>query len=200
MRLASWKVLRRGEQLRQFGAEYVAAIRALAPNAERITDKMPHNFRFAGFIHLALPNARIIHARRDPVDTCLSGFSKYFSGDHPYNHDLAELGRYYRAYEALMAHWRQVLPSGVMLEVQYEEVTADLECQARRIVAHCGLDWDDACLSFHKTERAVRTASAIQVRQPIYRSSVGRSRPYEHMLGPLLEALRADPEPGTRKL
>ena len=178
------------EQLRQLGASYVAAVRALAPNAERITDKMPHNFRFAGFINLALPNARIIHTRRDPVDTCLSCFSRYFEGGHPYSYDLAELGRYYRAYEALMTHWREVLPSNVMLEVQYEEVVADTETQARRIVAYCGLEWDDACLSFHETQRPVRTASALQVRQPIYRSSVGRWRPYEHMLGPLLEALR----------
>jgi tetratricopeptide (TPR) repeat protein len=187
-----------GEQLRRFGASYVAAVQALAPNAERITDKMPHNFRFAGLIHLALPNARIIHTRRDPVDTCLSCFSKYFAGDFPYNYDLAELGRYYRAYEALMEHWRKVLPQGVMLEVQYEDVTADLEGQARRMVAHCGLEWDDACLSFHETQRPVRTASAVQVRQPIYRTSVGRWRPYEHLLGPLIEALRADP-PGDPK-
>jgi tetratricopeptide (TPR) repeat protein len=182
-----------GEQLRRLGESYIAAIRALAPNAERITDKMPGNFRFAGLIHLVLPNARMIHARRDPIDTCLSCFSKLFGGNHPYCYDLAELGRYYRTYEALMAHWRKVLPPDVMLEVQYEEVTADPECQARRIVVHCGLEWEDACLLFHKNERPVRTASAVQVRQPIYRTSVGRWRPYEHLLGPLIEALRAHP-------
>ena len=185
-----------GEQLRQLGAGYIAAVQALAPDAKRITDKLPHNFRFAGLIHLALPNARIIHARRDPIDTCLSAFSKNFVGHHPYKHDLAELGRYYRAYEALMVHWRKVLPPSVMLEVQYEDVTADLEGQARRMVAHCGLEWDDACLSFHETERPVRTASTIQVRQPIYRTSVGRWRAYEHVLGPLIEALR-NPAPDT---
>jgi tetratricopeptide (TPR) repeat protein len=185
-----------GEQLYQLGTSYVAAVRALAPSAERITDKMPHNFRFVALIHLALPNARIIHLRRDPVDTCLSCFSLLFVGHHPYAYDLAELGRYYRAYEALMEHWRKVLPPGVMLEVQYEEITADPEGQARRIVAHCGLEWDDACLSFHETERPVRTASAVQVRQPIYRTSVGRWRPYEHLFGPLLEALRANPTDG----
>src|SRR5215469_7369286 len=150
---------------------------------------MPHNFCFAGLIHLALPKARIIHARRDPVDICLSCFSNLFASDHPYAYDLAELGRCYRAYEALMEHWRQVLPPGVMLEVQYEEVTADLEGQARRIVAHCGLEWDNACLSFHQTERPVRTASPVQVRQPIYRTSIGRWRSCEHLLGPLLDAL-----------
>jgi hypothetical protein len=120
-----------------------------------------------------------------------------FRGDHPYCYDLAELGRYYRTYEELMAHWRKVLPPDVILEVQYEEVTADPECQARRIVMHCGLEWEDACLLFHKNERPVRTASSVQVRQPIYRTSVGRGRPYEHLLGPLIEALRAD-LPGLR--
>src|SRR5262249_12399491 len=158
------------DQLRRFGESYTAAVRALAPNAERITDKMPQNFYFAGLIHLALPNARIIHARRDPIDTCLSCFSQLFGDQHPYSYDLAELGRYYRAYESLMSHWRRVLPQDVMLEVQYEEVIADFERQARRIVAHCRLEWDDACLGFHATERPVRTASAVQVRQPIYRS------------------------------
>ena len=104
-----------------------------------------------------------------------------------YSYDLAELGGYYRAYEALMEHWRKVLPPGVMLEVQYEDVTADLEAAARRIVARCGLEWDDACLSFHETERPVRTT--IQVRQPIYRDLIGRCRLYERHLGPLIGAL-----------
>ena len=181
-----------GEQLRELGTSYVAAIRDLAPKAERITDKAPLNFRFAGLIHLALPHARIIHVRRDPIDTCLSCFSKLFAGDQPYSYDLAELGRFYRYYEALMEHWRRVLPPGVMLEVQYEDITNDLEGQARRLVAHCGLEWDDACLSFHLTQRPVQTLSAAEVRQPIYRTSVGRSRPYQRVLGPLLEALSSE--------
>ncbi len=178
-----------GEQLRQLGASYVGRIRGQAPTAERITDKMPGNFLVTGLIHLALPNARIIHTRRDPIDTCLSCFSKLFPANQPYSYDLAELGRYYRAYEALMAHWRGVLPQNVMLEVHYEKVVADLEGQARRIVAHCGLEWDARCLDFHKTERQVRTASAAQVRQPIYKSSAGRWRAYEAFLGPMLAEL-----------
>jgi tetratricopeptide (TPR) repeat protein len=178
-----------GEAFRRIGARYLDGITPLAPTAERITDKMPANFRFAGLIHLALPNARIIHTRRDPVDTCLSCFSKLFAGKQPYSYELGELGRYYRAYEALMEHWRHVLPEGVMLEVQYEDVVADFERQARRIVAHCGLAWDDACLAFHATQRPVRTASATQVRQPIYQGAVGRWRPYARMLAPLLDAL-----------
>jgi hypothetical protein len=174
-------------ELRELGAHYVTEVRQLAPEADRIIDKMPANFRLVGLIHLALPNARIIHARRDPLDTCFSCFSQLFSGDQPFSYDLAELGRYYSAYEMLMQHWRRVLPRGVMLEVNYEDVIGDLEGEARRIVSHCGLEWDDACLSFHQTERPVR--STFQVRQPIYRNSVGRWRLYERHLGPLIGAL-----------
>jgi tetratricopeptide (TPR) repeat protein len=181
-----------GEELRRISGRYLDRVRSLAPAAERITDKMPANFRYAGLIHLALPNARIIHIRRDPVDTCLSCFSILFGGDQPYAYDLGELGRYYRAYLSLMDHWRGVLPQGVMLEVQYEDMVTDFERQARRIVAHCGLEWDDACLDFYNTQRPVWTASAVQVRQPIYRSSIGRWRPYKSMLRPLLEALNGD--------
>jgi tetratricopeptide (TPR) repeat protein len=180
------------EQLCQIGGSYVSAITALAPNAERIVDKMPMNFLFAGLIHLVLPDARIIHMRRDPIDTCLSCFSKLFADRHLYSYDLGELGRYYRAYEMLMEHWRKILPPGFMLEVQYENLTANLDDEARRIVSHCDLEWDAACLSFHAADRSVRTASAAQVRQPIYRSSIGRWRGYEHLLGPLIEALGVD--------
>jgi hypothetical protein len=104
---------------------------------------------------------------------------------------MAELGRYYRSYQALMEHWRTILPQGAMLEVQYEEFVSDFAAQARRIVQYCGLDWDDRCLAFHQTERPVRTASATQVRQPIYQASVGRWRPYEAMLQPLITELQS---------
>ena len=177
------------DDLHQLGARYVSGVKARAAAAARIVDKMPGNFRLAGLIHLALPNARIIHTIRDPIDTCLSCFSKLFSGDQPYTYDLGELGRYYRAYEALMDHWRRVLPKGVMLDVRYEAVVADIEREARRLIAHCGLEWDDACLSFYKTERVVRTASAAQARRPIYNSSVGRWHPYRDMISPLFDAL-----------
>jgi tetratricopeptide (TPR) repeat protein len=176
-------------RLTELGRRYFEHIRSLAPAAERITDKMPPNFFFVGLIHLAMPNAAIIHSMRNPVDTCVSCFSKLFRAPQPYTYDLGELGRYHRKYRALMAHWRKVLPPGRMLEVQYEDVVDDLEMQARRIIAYCGLAWDDACLSFHKTDRPVRTASAAQVRQPIYRSSIGRWRAYGELLNPLLEAL-----------
>jgi hypothetical protein len=177
------------DELQRIGAGYVARLGAMAPEATRIVNKTPENFRFLGLIHRALPNARIIHTRRDPVDTCLSCFSKLFFENLPFAYDLGELGRYYRAYDALMAHWRALLPQETLLEVQYEEVVDDLEGQARRIVAHCGLEWDPRCLDFHETERPVRTASVAQVRQPIYASAVGRWRPYEPFLGPLLSEL-----------
>ena len=179
-------------ELAQLGAKYLAGIVALAPTAAHITDKMPSNFRLAGLIHLVFPNAKIIHARRNPVDTCLSCFSKLFRRNQPFSYELRELGRYYRAYERLMDHWRRVLPEGTMLEVQYETLVADFEAQSRRIIAHCGLDWDPSCLAFHRTERPVRTASSMQVRQPLYQSAVGRWKAYEPWLGPLLEELGLD--------
>ena len=176
--------------LKAIGARYLALLRELAPHGERVTDKMPSNYYFVGLIHLALPNARIIHTMRDPVDTCISCFSKLFTAEQNHTYDLGELGRYYRRYERLMAHWRRVLPPGRMLDVRYEDVVADLDGQARRIIDYCGLPWDDRCLSFHETDRPVRTASATQVRQPIYSSAVGRWKVYEEYLGPLLEELR----------
>jgi hypothetical protein len=179
-----------GSDFRDLGTCYLAEIERLAPAAAHITDKMPGNFIFAGLIHLALPDAPIIHAVRDPIDTCLSCFSKLFVAKQNHTYDLAELGRYYRHYQALMAHWRGVLPVGRILDVRYEDVVSDLEGQARRIVAHCGLDWDPRCLAFHETERPVRTASATQVRQPIYSDSVGCWRVHKSFLAPLLSELR----------
>jgi len=177
------------QALQQIGARYIAEVRKLAPAGERVTDKMPSNYYFAGLIHLALPNAKIIHSVRNPVDTCISCFSKLFTAEQNHTYDLAELGRYYTRYQRLMAHWRRVLPAQAILDVRYEDVVDDLEAQARRIIAYCGLPWDDRCLSFHETERPVRTASATQVRQPIYKSAVGRWRVYEEQLEPLLTAL-----------
>jgi tetratricopeptide (TPR) repeat protein len=184
------------EELRELGAAYLKGLKAAASRSpgdqQRITDKMPANYRLVGLIHLALPNARIIHTCRDPVDTCLSCFSTLFAADQPFAYDLGELGRYYRAYAQLMEHWRRVLPEGVMLDVHYEELVADFEPQARRIVAHCDLEWDEGCLSFDKAPRAVKTASSAQVRLPIYRSSIGRWRPDADVLKPLLDGLGPD--------
>jgi len=179
-----------GEGFRALGAAYAGRMRSLAPEAERVIDKLPGNFLYAGAIHLALPNARIIHSRRDPADTCLSCFTTLFRGEQlPFTYDLGELGRYYRAYARLMAHWRAVLPPAVFLEVDYEALVADPEAQTRRLLAHCGLAWDPACLDFHRTRREVRTASAAQVRRPLYGDSVGRWRRYGDLLEPLLSEL-----------
>jgi tetratricopeptide (TPR) repeat protein len=179
------------QDLQRFGAHYVSEVARLAPNAARITDKMPSNFRFAGLIHLMLPNARIIHAARDPLDTCFSCFSKVFANGQYQTYDLAELGRYCRQYQHTMEHWRRVLPAGRILDVRYEDVVSDLARQARRIIAHCGLEWDESCLAFHKTDRPVHTASAMQVREPIYQSAIGRAQQFAPFLQPLLDALSA---------
>ena len=172
-----------------WAADYVAGLQSRAPDARRITDKMPTNFFFIGLIYLMLPNAKIIHVNRNPMDTCLSCFTQLFSRGHEQTYDLSELGRYFVNYSRLMAHWRSVLPTGAFLEVQYEEIVADQETEARRIIDFCGLDWNNACIDYHKLNRPVNTASMTQVRQPIYKSSVERWRPYEKFLGPLLDVL-----------
>ncbi len=174
--------------LRDIGARYVEQARVLAPQAERITDKMTGNFRLVGLIRLALPHARIIHVRRDPIDTCWSCYTHDFR-HLGFTYDLGELGRDYRAYEEMMAHWRRVLPDGTMLEIHYEDLIGEFEAQVRRLIDWCGLDWDARCLAFHETERPVQTESALQVRRPLYRSAIGRARPYEPWLAPLREAL-----------
>lgn len=171
------------------GSDYIQLTKSAAPAAERIVNKLPLNFKYVGLIHLALPQARVIHICRDPLDTCFSCFSVLFTGAQPFSYDLGELGRYYRGYAAVMDHWRSVLPQGVMIEVQYEDLIADLEGQARAIVDHCGLLWEDSCLAFHQNKREVKTASSVQVREPLYRTSVGRWRPYENFLKPLIQAL-----------
>jgi hypothetical protein len=189
-----------GEDLRRLASTYLARLdRAIGARATatRVTDKMPMNFFAAPLIHLALPNARIIHTCRDPVDTCLSCFSTPF--EQPFAYELGELGRYYRAYGRLMDRWRELLPGDVMLDVRYEDVVDDLERQARRILAHCGLPWDDACLDFHLTKRAVKTASVNQVRKAIYRDSVGRWRPDDAVLAPLLAGLARDDGASSRQ-
>lgn len=176
--------------LRRMGEDYLAQVQPLAPlQAVRIVDKMPANFLHAGLIPLALSGARIIHCRRDPVDTCLSCYSKHFSGEQLFTYQQDELGQFHRAYQSLMAQLRQVLPPERFIEVDYEAVVDDLEGQARRLIDFVGLPWDDACLAFYETRRVVRTASVAQVRQPIYTSSKGRWRKYESHLGPLLDAL-----------
>jgi hypothetical protein len=178
-------------QLAPLGTDYMHRIGMEVPDAaryRRVTDKYPFNFINVGLIHLALPNARFIHSRRSPMEICLSIFSRIFQ-DVPFGYELGELGRYYRAYERLMAHWREALPEGVMIEVQYEDLVDDLEGNVRRMLAHCGLDWDERCLAFHQTQRQVNTASASQVRKPLFRTSLARWRPAAELLQPLYDGL-----------
>ena len=167
---------------------YLAELSQQSDEAVRVTDKMPHNFKELGLIALMLPNARVIHCRRDPMDNCVSCFTNQFNQRHGYNADLETLGLYYREYLRLMDHWAKALPLR-LLEVQYEQTVADPETAARRLVDFVGLAWDDACLRFHESKRAVTTPSRWQVRQPIYRTSMQRWRNYEAHLGPLRNAL-----------
>ncbi|WP_148301774.1 tetratricopeptide repeat-containing sulfotransferase family protein [Sneathiella glossodoripedis] len=175
-------------EVRRRGNVFIDELRKYDSKAKHITDKMPQNFRFIGLIHMLMPNAKIIHCRRNPIDTCLSNFRILFGEKMEYTYSLQDMGRYYLAYDRLMKHWEKVLP-GRFLTVQYEDVVADLEGQARRIIDHVGLEWDDRCLDFHKTKRNVHTASSTQVRQPIYNSSIGRYERYGELLKPLLDTL-----------
>ena len=171
-----------------FGELARAYLTRCAPYARedaKFTDKLPSNFFYLGLIHLMLPNARIIHTVRDPMDTCVSCFTNYFAGNQDYTYNLGELGRFYKRYQRLMEHWRRVLPEGAFIDVRYEDMVADTEAQARRLLDYCGLPWDDACLRFYEAKRLVKTASSRQVREPIYSRSVGRWRDYEPWLGPL---------------
>jgi len=176
------------KEIRKRGDAFVEELRSYNKKATHVTDKMPLNFRYLGLIHVLMPNAKIIHCRRNPVDTCLSNFRILFGDKMDYTYDLEDIGRYYLAYDNLMKHWDAVLPDR-FLNVQYEDVVGDVETQARRLIDHCGLEWDDACLDFHKSKRRVHTASTTQVRQPIYNTSVGRYERYGELLKPLLDVL-----------
>ena len=169
------------------GARYCAT---LSGHAERLIDKTPLNFLYLGLIASALPRARIVHVRRDPMDVCYAMYKTLFRMAYPFSYDLADLGHYYLAYHRLMEHWRAVLPDA-FLDIDYEELVSDQVGSTRRLLAHCGLDWQGACLAFHRNESPCLTASAAQVRKPIYRSSVGLWRQYRQQLEPLAEVLRA---------
>ncbi len=176
-------------QMEIVGKNYLSALSNGAGGAKRITDKLLTNYFFVGLIHLLYPNARFIHTARDPVDTCLSGFTKLFKDDMPHSYDLGELGRYYRKYQELMKHWEKVLPKGTMKTVVYENVVADTEKEAKALIEFLGLDWNDKCLEFHKSDRPVKTASVAQVRKPIYKTAVKRWKKYGDGLKPLADAI-----------
>ncbi len=176
-------------ELHALGARYLAETAPLRLQDRRhFTDKLPNNFSHVGLLQLILPNARIIDARRHPMDCCLSTFKQHFAEGQTFSYDLEVLGRYYRCYLRLMDHWDRVLP-GKVLHVQYEQMVRDPESSIRRLLEFCQLPFEPACLDFHATQRAVRTASAEQVRQPIYTSGVGYWRYFEEQLEPLRQAL-----------
>ncbi len=182
-----------GEQLLAFGRSYLRHTRdARTQNLAYFTDKMPANFVHAGLIHLALPQARIIDVRRNALDTCIGNYRQLFARGKNFTYDLTECAEYYLEYVRIMDHWEDVLP-GRILRIDYEDVVADVETEARRMLEYCGLPWDDACLRFHENLRAVNTASAEQVRLPIYRHGMGYWKHYEPWLDDVREILRPMP-------
>ncbi|MFV1998184.1 MAG: sulfotransferase [Acidiferrobacterales bacterium] len=173
---------------KRLGSEYIERTRRHRGSRPFFTDKNPNNFVHVGLIHLILPNAKIINARRHPLDSCFGSYKQLFAQGQQFTYDLVELGEYYLQYQRLMDHWHKILP-GKVLDVQYEDVVADLEGQVRRILEYCELDWEESCLRFHETNRSVKTASSEQVRQPLYSSAVHTWRHYEPHLGALIEVL-----------
>jgi tetratricopeptide (TPR) repeat protein len=171
--------------LARAAADYLGVLRAIAPQAARVTDKMPFNFLWAGLVHVAFPHAIIIHCRRAPIDTALSIHQTHFHPSLAFPTGGAELVAYFRSYQRLIDHWRSVLPADRFLEIDYEDLTRTPEPVIRRIIAACGLAWHDACLRPESNLRAVKTPSKWETRQPIYRTSIARWRRYEPWLGPL---------------
>ena len=178
------------DEWRGVAQAYLKGLNNYDEGKARITDKMPHNFLNIGMISKLLPNATIIHCKRNPVANCLSIYKTYFGAknSHLYAYNLKELAHYHNLYEGLMAHWRKVLP-GRFYEVSYEQLTSNQEQESRQLIEYCGLEWQDACLDFYKTDRKVKTASALQVRQPMHNQSVGLWKRYGSALKPLLDEL-----------
>ncbi|HEX2138353.1 MAG TPA: sulfotransferase [Woeseiaceae bacterium] len=173
----------------RLGQAYLERTRKHRSGRPFFIDKNPNNFVFTGLLKLAMPNAKVINARRHPVDSCLGSYKQLFASGQPFTYDLTELGEYYLQYQRLMDHWHRVLP-GFVLDVHYEHVVADLETEVRRMLDFCGLPFEESCLKYHETRRAVKTASSEQVRRPIYSSSVEIWRNYEQHLGELLHILK----------
>jgi hypothetical protein len=173
-----------------YAADYLEKIKAMCgrSDVQRITDKMPGNFKYAGYIACLFPNVKIIHCRRNPLDACLSIYFQSFNSAHQYSFDLENLGHWYRDYLRLMEHWNQVLGNNIH-NVEYADTVSNLEETARKLVDFCGLEWDAQCLEFHKSERNIKTASVWQARQPIYKSSLERWKRYDKHIGVLKEIL-----------
>ncbi|MFM7274833.1 MAG: sulfotransferase family protein, partial [Gammaproteobacteria bacterium] len=175
-------------EFRELGTMYLERTRRMRSGKPFFTDKMPNNFASVGLIRLILPQARIVDARRHPLDSCLGCFKQHFALGQSFTYDLDDLADFYLGYRSLMQHWHEVLP-GQVLDFRLEQLIREQEGQTHRLLDHCGLPWDDACLDFHRTARAVRTASSEQVRQPLYDSSVDYWRHFREQLSPLLDAL-----------
>jgi tetratricopeptide (TPR) repeat protein len=177
------------ETMRAFGASYAASIAGITPAGMRTVDKMPSNFLYAGILHRMLPNARLVFCTRDPLDNGLSLYTALFSGRQDFAYDLTEIGRYYRAHARVVAHWNAVLPPDSFIEIRYEDIVTDFDATVTRLLDFCDLPWNDVCRRFYETPRTVATASRTEVRQPLYRSSIGRAERYAAFLEPLVRTL-----------
>jgi hypothetical protein len=178
------------KEFNKLGENYLTYLQTISPpEFKYYTDKLPANFRLIGFILLILPNAKIVHCLRNPVETCFGCYKQVFRDENlEYTNDLSDIGHYYQLYDKLMNHWKKLFP-GKILDVYYEQMVLDQEAQSRRLLDFCGLTWEEQVLDYHKTERPVFTASNVQVRKPIYSSSLNRWKRYEKHLGPLLDIL-----------
>lgn len=176
------------EYIAQLYLTQLSALEGVSQHHKRITDKNPFNFLYLGLISLLFPKATLIHCTRHPLDVCLSNYFHLFTQGNHFAYDLEELGSYYLQYDRLMAHWHSILPIDI-LEVKYEDLVGSQESMTRAVIAHCGLEWDPACLDFYADTRSVFTASNWQVRQPIYKSSLERWRNYDACIGPLKQKL-----------
>jgi hypothetical protein len=174
----------------ELGKAYLDATRPQTGHTRRFTDKMPLNYLYAGLIHRALPGARIVALMRHPLDTCYAMYRVLFKSAYPFSYDLTDLGRYYVAWHRLMQHWQAVI-GDAWLTVRYENLVANQDEVTRRVLSHCGLEWEAACRDFHNQTTAVSTASAVQVRRPLYATSIGKWRHYEAQLAPLRDFLQA---------
>jgi len=175
----------------ELGMKYTESTEGLAPVGSVLIDKMPLNFLYAGLIHKALPQAKIIHLRRHPIDCCYAIYKKLFKSTYPFSYNLNELANYYLAYRKLMDHWHQVMPN-VIYDIEYENIVANVESETEKLLTFCGLDWQDNCLRFYENKSASTTASAAQVRQPIYNHSVAKWRHYKDELAPLIQRLKSE--------
>lgn len=189
---ATWVPKLTDKDYQDIGQAYLQRLREYHGTAARITDKMPGNFHYLGFICRALPGTRVIHSMRNPMDSCISNYTRLFNDTMEFSYNLEELGRYYNRYVELMQYWDRVLPAGVVLHMPYEAMVNDVETEARRLISHVGLAWDDACLKFYENRRPVRTASVAQVRRPIYKTSVARWVSYGELVNPLREIVGED--------